>query len=407
MAFNGYLTNQEIGELAKAALNGGLLDVPRQVLLAGIPTAFAAALAHTDNPLDQFTLDLVRMNKVERMAGGEVPVLILLRNAANRLRLLDRQEAEVFDRVLSRAESAGVPPLPDPTQPPEVTGNERIIGTDDTVGTPPAAPGKTTWRIGSWDVTIRAALISGAFVIIAALIALIPYFLGAYSGTPQPGGSPSAGSSSPAPSATTTSSTPAKTSPITRTPAVVFRDDFCTTASGWTIGTTQTGGHYSRCALRIYANGNDVESSEPTNAGTLPQDIAIDVTARRILGSAAGDEFGIACRSGSEGYTFIVQATSVSIYRYSSTTGIIGRQPLAQVPAHIDMNMSNRLRATCATAHGAAHLTFWVNNTKLAEATDASNPLTSGTVGLFAATTPDTSTPAEAEFTNFVVTRLR
>lgn len=131
------------------------------------------------------------------------------------------------------------------------------------------------------------------------------------------------------------------------------------------------------------------------------------MTARRILGSAAGDEFGIACRAGSEGYTFIVQAASVSIYRYSSTSGIIGRQPLAQVPAHIDMNMSNRLQATCATANGAAQLTFWVDSTKLAEATDASNPLTGGNVGLFAATTPDTSTPTEAEFTNFVVTRLR
>lgn len=36
-------------------------------------------MAHTDNPLDQFTLDLVRLNAVERMAGGETPVLILLR----------------------------------------------------------------------------------------------------------------------------------------------------------------------------------------------------------------------------------------------------------------------------------------------------------------------------------------
>src|SRR5712691_7164724 len=115
MAFNGYLTNQEISELAQAALAGGLLDMPRQVLLAGIPAAFAAAMAHTDNPLDQFTLDLVRVNAVERMAGGEIPVLILLRNSADRLRLLDRQEATVFDRVLSQAEraAAGVPPSAD------------------------------------------------------------------------------------------------------------------------------------------------------------------------------------------------------------------------------------------------------------------------------------------------------
>jgi hypothetical protein len=29
-----------------------------------------------DNPLDQFNLDLVRVNGVERMAGDEVPLLI-------------------------------------------------------------------------------------------------------------------------------------------------------------------------------------------------------------------------------------------------------------------------------------------------------------------------------------------
>lgn len=142
MAFNGYLTNQEIGELAQAALVGGLLDVPRQVLLAGIPAAFAAAMAHTDSPLDQFTLDLVRVNAVERMAGGEIPVLILLRNSADRLRLLDRQEAAVFDRALSRAKraAAGVPQPANPAQPPQVSGNERVVGTADTVGTPPVAP---------------------------------------------------------------------------------------------------------------------------------------------------------------------------------------------------------------------------------------------------------------------------
>ncbi len=88
-------------------------------------------------------------------------------------------------------------------------------------------------------------------------------------------------------SAATSSSAAAKATPSAGTPAVVFRDNFCTTAGGWTLGTGRAGGQYSTCALRIYANGNDVQSSEPANAGSLPQDITIDVTARRILGSAA------------------------------------------------------------------------------------------------------------------------
>ena len=135
MAFNGYLTNQEIDDLTRAAVQGGLLAVPRQTLLAGIPPGFAAALPLAQNPLDQFVLDLVEVNKVQRMAGGEVPLLTLLENAAARLKLQDRAEARVFDRLLSQAGNvaAGVPPLPEPAQLPEVINHERIIGTDDTV----------------------------------------------------------------------------------------------------------------------------------------------------------------------------------------------------------------------------------------------------------------------------------
>jgi endonuclease G, mitochondrial len=135
MAFNGYLTTQEINDLQAAALQGGLHTVPRQTLLAGIPPGFAAALPLASNPLDQFVLDLVETNKVERMAGGEVPVVTFLQNAAARLRLLDRVEARAFERVLNRVENvaAGVPPLPEPAQLPEVVQNERIIGLDDTL----------------------------------------------------------------------------------------------------------------------------------------------------------------------------------------------------------------------------------------------------------------------------------
>ena len=241
-------------------------------------------------------------------------------------------------------------------------------------------------------VGIRAAWIGGGLTVLGGVIAaLIAIF----------GGSPTVVNVN---IGNARQPSPAKSS------AAVFRDDFCTTTGGWTLSTTQTGGHYNRCALHIYANGkNDIEFSEPTTAGRLPQDITIDVTARRILGSAAGDEFGIACRAGGEeGYNFIVQANSVAIYRYSNQTGINGRQPLAQIPAQVDMNASNQLRATCANAAdgGAADLALWVNNRKLAEATDANDPLTSGTVALFTATTPDTSMATEAEFTDFAVTRL-
>jgi hypothetical protein len=128
-------------------------------------------------------------------------------------------------------------------------------------------------------VGIRAAWIGGGLTVLGGVIAaLIAIF----------GGSPTVVNVN---IGSARQPSPAKSS------AAVFRDDFCATTGGWTLSTTQTGGHYNRCALHIYANGkNDIEFSEPTTAGRLPQDITIDVTARRILGSAAGDEFGIACQ---------------------------------------------------------------------------------------------------------------
>ena len=54
----------------------------------------------------------------------------------------------------------------------------------EAVGTPPFGYGRSIFRrIMSLDVAVRAALVGGVFVIVAGLI---PYFLGAYSGTPSP-----------------------------------------------------------------------------------------------------------------------------------------------------------------------------------------------------------------------------
>lgn len=273
-------------------------------------------------------------------------------------------------------------------------------------GKPPRARNRSATVVSAW-------ILGGLGALTGVIVALINVLGGpatvnvnigdTHSSSPTASAAPAA--PSPAPAAPSTS---VSASPPNGTLAIVFRDDFCTKAGGWTTGAGLTGGHYGRCALDIYANPNDVEASEPAKAGTLPPDLTIEVTARRIIGSAAGDEFGIACRAGNEGYTFIVQADSVAIYRYSNTTGIIGRQPLTKVAAGIDMNASNRLQATCSTVSGgsAVDLTLEVNGKKLAEATDTGNPLTSGTVGLFAATTQGTSTPTEDEFTNFVVTRM-
>jgi V8-like Glu-specific endopeptidase len=135
MAFAGYLRTPEVNDLTAAALTGGLVGVPRATLLAGMPPGFVAAMPVTGNPLDQFTLDLLQVNGVERMAGGEVPLLTFLENAVARLKLLGRTEERVFGQVLSRVGNAagGVPSLPDPRSLPEIVKQEQIIGLDDTL----------------------------------------------------------------------------------------------------------------------------------------------------------------------------------------------------------------------------------------------------------------------------------
>jgi hypothetical protein len=190
---------------------------------------------------------------------------------------------------------------------------------------------------------------------------------------------------------------------------LVFSDRFCTAVGGWTVGSSRTGGHYDRCAFRIYANANDIESSEPharTVYPAAPSGIEITVTARRVLGAAEGDQFGIACRADGEGYAFIVQSDLAEIIKYSSKTGQIG-QPLAHVPAAVDMNARNKIQATCATGgDGSAQLDLSVNGKELATATDTDNPIPGGTIGIFAATTSATQTPTEAEFEDFTVVQL-
>jgi hypothetical protein len=192
-------------------------------------------------------------------------------------------------------------------------------------------------------------------------------------------------------------------------PRVVFMDRFCTAAGGWTVGNGHTGGQYGRCAFRIYANANNIASSEPRARAVYPvapSNIEITVTARRLLGKAEGDEFGVVCRAGGEGYAFIVQSNQTEIITYSSRTGQIG-QPLASVRAAVDMNARNKVQVTCSTASdGATQLALSINGKKLARATDINSPIRNGTVGLFAATTSATKTPTEVEFEDFTVTQL-
>lgn len=136
IAFNGYLTMAEITTLVDAANASNLVSVPRALLLDGIPSSFVNTALPTDpSPLVQFQLDLAKTNRVERLADGIVPVVVLLQNAAFQLKLRGAPETAVFERTVNRIGNvtSGVPPLPDPTTLDEVVQKERIIGVDDSV----------------------------------------------------------------------------------------------------------------------------------------------------------------------------------------------------------------------------------------------------------------------------------
>jgi V8-like Glu-specific endopeptidase len=126
----------EITTLVDAANASNLVSVPRALLLDGIPSSFVNTALPTDpSPLVQFQLDLAKTNRVERLADGIVPVVVLLQNAAFQLKLRGAPETAVFERTVNRIGNvtSGVPPLPDPTTLDEVVQKERIIGVDDSV----------------------------------------------------------------------------------------------------------------------------------------------------------------------------------------------------------------------------------------------------------------------------------
>lgn len=133
-----WLTADQFNSVQRTALDSGMIDdVPRQALLRGLPAGFRNALTRDPTPLVQLTLDLTKLNDVERLADGIVPIVVYLQNAGEQLSLRSMPEAEFFKRLANelsnRAGGAAVAQLPAPSALPEVTRKEVIVGRDDTV----------------------------------------------------------------------------------------------------------------------------------------------------------------------------------------------------------------------------------------------------------------------------------
>ena len=198
--------------------------------------------------------------------------------------------------------------------------------------------------------------------------------------------------------------------------AVVFRDDFSTRRGGWDdAGNQRNGGRYANGAYRLattWASDHWSDHGFPSNVSavypTAPQNVRVDVIARRLSGGDSDAAYGIACRAnGSTSYyQFGIWRDHVSIEKFFPEDPFYDQ--LRSKPADaVRPNGRNHLQATCTTdGAGVVHLVFVVNGIEVARTTDDENPLRTGTVGLVVSTGGKGANAIEAEFDDFVVTRL-
>jgi tetratricopeptide (TPR) repeat protein/predicted phosphodiesterase len=107
-SFSGYFEALQLRELRDAAMAAGVgSPEKRELLLVGIHRAITGALKLLPSPSDQLFTDLVRLNDIERLADGSVPILIWLDNAEDLAKPLP--QAEIFRNA--RKEAAGSPRL--------------------------------------------------------------------------------------------------------------------------------------------------------------------------------------------------------------------------------------------------------------------------------------------------------
>jgi endonuclease G, mitochondrial len=134
--FQTYLTSDQIRELVTSAVQDGLVDVSRSLLLQSIPRSFVLGLHNDPTPLGQFQLDLARFNRTERLASGEIPLEIFLDNLAFQAGLAASPNVPTYAKfsTLVRHRACGITGLPALASLPEIVSNEAIVGVNDMLG---------------------------------------------------------------------------------------------------------------------------------------------------------------------------------------------------------------------------------------------------------------------------------
>jgi endonuclease G len=131
--FTTHLTDAEIQELTQAAIDGDVFQFPRTLWFEHVRRAFVLMLQLAPAPLAQFQLDLAKLNSVERLEDGSVPLHQFLTNIERLLRTIGVKEAAIFGRLANKVGNAaqGVTPVANVAALPEI--QEAIVHEDDSV----------------------------------------------------------------------------------------------------------------------------------------------------------------------------------------------------------------------------------------------------------------------------------
>jgi len=192
----------------------------------------------------------------------------------------------------------------------------------------------------------------------------------------------------------------------------LFHDDFTTRKGGWpnSSGTTPYGGYYKAGHYRYQSRqpGETWWSSPRAAAAvypTAPSNIQVSAWARW---SAPDDGawFGLVChaKGDDDAYIFDIAQGAAHIAKMKNRI----YDELVGAPLHgVDLNTPVHLAAECATTNAdhTTRLILRVNGSQVVEATDNKSPLENGTVGVTVEMSPE-ARPAEAEFTDFTVSRI-
>jgi hypothetical protein len=126
-----YLDSDELDAVREAAIASFADPQARPLLFEGVLPAYVATLPYLPSPALQITSDLMKLNGVERLVDGSVPLQIWLHNAARMT--LEPGPRATFQRALDSVagQASGEPDLGPIADPAEL--KEEIVFQDDTV----------------------------------------------------------------------------------------------------------------------------------------------------------------------------------------------------------------------------------------------------------------------------------